>query len=224
MNAVALGGLGGALIGCLSCNAELRDAILEHRFLLLLLTIAPITLAGGALAAELARMVARNIRIGLDPVQVRGVAWSGAMIGAGAGGLFDSILLHEILQVHDMVSNSLPPVTFLTKSVNVFWSGIFDLSVFALIIGGIASLRSASQGPAALPPRFFWGSFLFGWGLFNCLDVLFFHGVLRYHDIVEVTDVPLVWNVAWWIMGAVIAIIGFVLMRGPVHTPHTHRL
>lgn len=209
--------LSGGLLGCLSCNPDLRSAILDHRFTLLLLTIAPVTLIGGVVAGWVATMLARRFaRHAADALAVIGPswpAWPAAVTGAGLGALFDGILLHELLQVHDMISNSLPPVTVLDKGVNVFWSGVFDLSVFALIMIGIAGARrqSAALGPA--PDGFFWGCFLIGWGTFNCYDVLTFHALLRYHDVVEVTTAPLAWNLAWAVLGVIIVAIGVLLMR-----------
>lgn len=200
------------IVGCLSCNADLRAAILDHRFTLLLLTVAPVTLIGGFLAGWTASALTRAVEPGAHQAESARLAWAVAVTGAGLGALFDGILLHQILQVHDMVSNSLPPVTALSKGVNLFWSGIFDLSVFVLILVGVAAYR---RHPVTrpVPPRFFWGAFLFGWGFFNCYDVLTFHTLFRYHDVVEVTDSPVLWNLSWLALGAVIAVIGFLALR-----------
>jgi uncharacterized membrane protein len=201
------------LIGCLSCNEDLRAAILDHRFTLLLLTIPPVTLAGGVLAGWVAALITRRMRGDTPGVLPVAGTWPAAVTGAGLGALFDGILLHEVLQVHDMISNSLPPVTALSKGVNVFWSGIFDLCVFILIVAGIAASRHHERMRQPAPARAYWGSFLFGWGFFNCYDVLTFHWLLRYHDVVEVTDAPVAWNVGWLLMGVAIAVCGILLMR-----------
>lgn len=203
-----------ALCGCLSCNADLRAAIIEHRFVWLLLTVGPLTVAGGFLAAWIACFAVRMIEHGRWYAQPHHLAWAATLIGAGAGGLVDSILFHQVLQVHDMISNSLPPVTVLSKGVNLFWSGIFDLAALAVLLAGVASLWRYSRRYPTMPSRFFWGSLLFGAGFLTSFDVMVFHALLRFHDLVEVTDAPALWNLAWWVFGVAVALSGISLMRG----------
>jgi uncharacterized membrane protein len=198
------------IFGCLSCNPELRSAILEHRFWLLVATVVPVTLVGGFLAAWAAAAISRRAAGGSsDARDVGAVPWAVALIGAGLGALFDGILFHQILQVHDMVSNSLPPTTLEAKGVNVFWSGIFHMAVFALILTGVAALWHRLRRRDAPPSAaVFWGSLAFGWGAFNLFDTLTFHAILRYHDLVDVGDAQWAWNLGWAIFGCVVAAVG----------------
>ena len=202
-----------ALAGCLSCNPDLRTAIVEHRFALLLLTVGPLTVAGGFLTARIACLVVRVIEHGRWYAQPHHLAWAAALMGAGAGGLGDSIVLHQVLQVHDMISNSLPPVTLVDKGVNVFWSGVFDLAALVVLLLGIASFWRYSRRFPTMPSRFFWGALLFGAGGFTCFDVMVFHALLRYHDLVEASAASGLWNTAWWLVGAVTVVVGIVLIR-----------
>lgn len=60
------------------------------------------------------------------------------LLGFGMGGFLDGILLHQILQWHQMISNILPPVDVVSKSVNMFWDGIFH--AFTWIMTGIGAV------------------------------------------------------------------------------------
>ena len=53
------------------------------------------------------------------------------VLGIGIGGFIDGIVLHQILQWHEMLTNKLPANTLVNKSINMFWDGIFHL--FTLI-------------------------------------------------------------------------------------------
>lgn len=58
-------------------------------------------------------------------------------IGIGMGGFIDGILLHQILQWHEMISNKLSPTTYVNKSVNMFWDGIFEAITWIFTMAGI---------------------------------------------------------------------------------------
>ena len=44
---------------------------------------------------------------------------AGILLGAGLGGFVDGILLHQILQWHNMLSGQLPPDTLVRAKVNM---------------------------------------------------------------------------------------------------------
>lgn len=62
------------------------------------------------------------------------------VLGIGAGGFIDGIVFHQILQWHEMLSDKIPPVTLETKSVNMFWDGIFHMFTLIVFIIGITLL------------------------------------------------------------------------------------
>ena len=45
---------------------------------------------------------------------------AGILLGAGLGGFVDGILLHQILQWHNMLSGQLPPDTLVRAKVNMY--------------------------------------------------------------------------------------------------------
>src|SRR5215207_4484324 len=56
---------------------------------------------------------------------------AGILFGLGLGGLFDGIVLHQILQWHHMLTNvGYPADSVDNLKVNTFWDGIFHASTY----------------------------------------------------------------------------------------------
>jgi uncharacterized membrane protein len=207
-------------MACTTCDGALQTMIASHRFSLLAATVAPVTLAGGFLIAYLARWWARTVAPAASGPDPGALAWSAALLGAALGALLDGIVFHQVLQVHDMISTSLPPTTLVAKNTNMFWSGIFYLAVYALPLVGIASLWGmAGRIRPATRPGAFWGALVGGAGAFNLYDTLTYHGVLRLHNIVEVTSSPWAWNIAWGIFGGALLVLGGLAMQRGLQLP-----
>lgn len=47
----------------------------------------------------------------------------GILLGVGMGGFVDGIVLHQILQRHNMLSSVLPPSTLEAMHTNMLWDG-----------------------------------------------------------------------------------------------------
>ena len=52
----------------------------------------------------------------------------GVVLGFGMGGFLDGILLHQILQWHNMLSTVLPPTTLEAMHTNMLWTDSFTPS------------------------------------------------------------------------------------------------
>ena len=50
---------------------------------------------------------------------------AGILFGLGLGGLFDGIVLHQVLQWHHMVSSWYPPTTIPNLELNTLWFQTF---------------------------------------------------------------------------------------------------
>ena len=148
--------------------------------------------------------------------------FAGSLIfGFGLGGLADGIVLHEVLQWHNLVSEQVTNETLDGLRRNVFWDGVFHLSVTALLVIGVALLwsawantRHATGNGSALT-----GLVLIGWGAFHAVDQLLFHVALNLHDIRQDTANTALYNWGYFGLGLVIAALGWTLwrMRGRVH-------
>lgn len=138
----------------------------------------------------------------------------GILLGIGMGGFVDGILLHQILQWHNMLSNWIPPTTMEAMRVNMLWDGIFHAFVWLVTLIGIFLLwRAASQreGVPALPA--FIGQLLLGWGGFNLVEGIIDHQILGIHYVRQVPEYT-TYNLTFLALGGVLFIvIGWILMR-----------
>jgi len=139
----------------------------------------------------------------------------GILIGIGMGGFVDGIVLHQILQWHNMLSNWIPRTSMDAMRINMRWDGIFHAFVWLVTLAGILRLwKAARQGEPIPSGRAFAGQFLLGWGLFNLIEGMIDHQILQIHHVREVPGYT-VYNLTFLAIGGVLFIvIGRLLMRG----------
>ena len=133
---------------------------------------------------------------------------AGLLLGAGLGGFVDGILLHQILQWHNMLSGQLPPDTLVRAKINMYWDGLFHAAVWVLTVVGLAMLWSAA-GRSDVPHS---GRTL-GWGLFNVVEGIIDHEILGLHHVYEYTPSHLPADLAFLAFGAVLLLLGGALVR-----------
>jgi uncharacterized membrane protein len=151
------------------------------------------------------------------------VAAGVVLIGVGMGGFVDGIVFHQLLQWHELISNRLPPTTLQAKSINMFWDGLFHVLCWVATAGGIVMLyRQLQRADVLAPNALLIGGPLFGWGMFNIVDGIFNHFLFRFHNLREAAANPMAWNVGYLVGGALLAIIGALLMAKALRAP-THR-
>jgi uncharacterized membrane protein len=97
--------------------------------------------------------------------------WAGILLGVGLGGFVDGIVLHQILQWHNMMSNWIPPHTMDAMKVNMLWDGLFHAFTWVVTVVGLFLLWSAAKAADDLPSTAsFIGTLVLGWGLFNLIE------------------------------------------------------
>jgi uncharacterized membrane protein len=111
---------------------------------------------------------------------------AGTVLGVGLGGFVDGIVLHQILQWHNMGSAVLPPVTLQAMHTNMIWDGLFHAATWAVAFLGVWMLWAEGQS-AAETPRVLCGQLILGWGVFNLVEGIIDHHLLNIH---HVRDVP----------------------------------
>ena len=67
----------------------------------------------------------------------------GVLLGIGLGGFVDGIVLHQILQWHNMLPNVFPPHTMDNMRVNMVWDGLFHMFVWVVTVVGMFILWNA---------------------------------------------------------------------------------
>lgn len=117
------------VFACTTCNRNLQKGIFDSTFYPNLFTMLLAFVVLGLLVVVLSVLALRrekrnqiNSTQNLTTVPLISAATT---LGIGLGGFIDGVFLHQILQWHEMLSNKIPPVTLLNKSINMFWDGIF---------------------------------------------------------------------------------------------------
>jgi uncharacterized membrane protein len=137
----------------------------------------------------------------------------GILLGSGLGGFIDGIVLHQILQWHNMLSSVVPPVDLLSAKYNMLWDGLFHLGTWLLTVGGITLLWRAGRRPdVPWSTRTFVGSLALGWGAFNLVEGLIDHQLLGLHH-VHPGQHQLSWDLGFLLLGALLMLAGIVLTR-----------
>jgi uncharacterized membrane protein len=138
----------------------------------------------------------------------------GVLLGAGFGGFVDGIVLHQILQVHSMLSTWLPPTTMETMRVNMAWDGYFHAFSWVVTLAGAWGLWGAGRAGRVPSGRGFLGQLILGFGLFNLIEGVVDHHVLNTHHVV---DLPRHVPVFDWVFlgagGVLLLVIGWALAR-----------
>lgn len=139
---------------------------------------------------------------------------AGILLGAGLGGFVDGIVLHQILQWHNMLSGQLPPDTLVRAKVNMYWDGLFHAAVWVLTAVGLALLWAAT-GRAEVPHsgRTLVGGLLLGWGLFNVIEGVIDHEILGLHHVYEYTPNHLPADLGFLTFGLALLLGGWALVR-----------
>ena len=151
-----------------------------------------------------------------DVEQNRGaVIAPGILLGAGMGGFFDGILLHQNLQWHNMLSSYIPPVTLVATKINMVWDGLFHAATWLVTALGIALLwHAGTRRDVSFRTSTFVGSLALGWGLFNVVEGVIDHHILGLHHVHPGAG-QLAWDLGFLGLGAVLIGLGVALLRSP---------
>lgn len=140
---------------------------------------------------------------------------AGTVLGIGLGGFVDGIVLHQILQIHAMLSARVPTDTVPGMRANMLADGAFHAFAWATTVAGIVLLwralayRRAARLPSA---RAFLGGMLAGWGWFNLVEGLVSHHLLGLHHVIERIGLS-AWD--WLFLASGLALIAIGrLLRG----------
>jgi uncharacterized membrane protein len=141
------------------------------------------------------------------------VAAAGVVLGAGLGGFLDGILLHQILQWHNMLSSRHPPVDLVAMKVNMLWDGLFHAAVWIATAVGVALLwRAGKRDDVAWSGTTLVGAMAGGWGLFNAVEGVIDHQLLGLHH-VRPGEHTLAWDLGFLASGLALIAIGALLVR-----------
>lgn len=143
----------------------------------------------------------------------RRALWGGLTMGFGFGGLFDAVLLHQILQWHNVISARVVPDTLEHLRTNILADGLLSAAMVVVLGIGFALLWSA-RGFGRQPTRQLTGALLLGWGGFNVYDSVVHHWLLQLHHIREgAGHSALAYDLGFFVFALVLLGIGANLVR-----------
>lgn len=142
------------------------------------------------------------------------IAPAGIVLGVGMGGFFDGILLHQILQVHNMISARVPPNTMENMENGMVADGLFHIVTWVATLLGIALLWKALNRRSDVLPSgtAFVGYLLAGWGWFNLVEGIIDHHILGLHHVIERLGVS-VWDWLFLASGVILIVVGHMMGR-----------
>jgi uncharacterized membrane protein len=162
------------------------------------------------------RPVRRALALGAD-------FGSGLLCGGGLGAFFDGILLHQILQWHNMLSNVRPPVDLLSMKYNMLYDGLFHAAAWLLTAVGVLTLLRQAQRRDAVRGASFGGGALAGWGLFNVIEGLVDHQIFGLHHVHPGPN-ELAWDWGFVLTGAGFVALGVWCARRDRSSRHASRI
>ena len=157
--------------------------------------------------------------------RVPSVRTAGIFLGLGLGGFVDGILLHQVLQWHHLVSEveGLAPTNMTDLRVNVIADGLFHTATWFLVLIGVLMLAEVARSGGRIgPSRRLIGWMAVGWGWFNLVEGVIDHHLLRIHRVRPAADNPILYDIGFLLLGALLVIGGMALQRfGSVHDSMT---
>ncbi len=148
------------------------------------------------------------------------LAPAGIVLGVGMGGFLDGIVLHQILQVHNMVSAQVPPDTMANMRQGMVADGLFHVVTWLATLVGIALLWRALNRRSDVTPSgtAVAGYLLAGWGWFNLVEGIVNHHILGLHHVIERLGVS-AWDWLFLASGVVLIAIGHTIGRKAQRRP-----
>jgi uncharacterized membrane protein len=138
---------------------------------------------------------------------------AGILLGTGLGGFVDGIVLHQILQWHNMLSSVRPPTDLVVMKYNMVWDGIFHAFTWTMTALGLWRLwRVGQRSDVPWSTRTLVGALWLGWGLFNFIEGVIDHQLLGIHH-VHPGNGQLAWDLGFLAFGLLQIGAGWMLIR-----------
>lgn len=151
----------------------------------------------------------------------RPLVTAGVVLGIGMGGFVDGILFHQILQLHNMLSNWVLRDSLVNEQINMVWDGFFHAFTWASVAVGLVLLwRAVTRPGVLLSGQALLGAILFGAGLFNLVEGTIDHEILQVHHVYQNGN-HLLWDMVFLLSGVVLMAAGWLTMRTGFQKAHS---
>ena len=205
---------------CPFCNKKISDGIYDSMFypnlftmlsafIVIAIIVVALTLMGTR--KHKARLAINPRAIILNPVPL---TTASIVMGIGVGGFIDGIVFHQILQWHEMLSNKIPATDYTGKSINMFWDGIFHaFCLFVVLTGVILLWKTSRRKDADVSGKLLSGGLITGWGIFNIVEGIIDHQLLKLHNVMEYSNDHDIANYTFLATSVVMLVIGSFLIK-----------
>lgn len=160
-----------------------------------------------------------------DPTRTitRRALLAAGVFGFGLSALLDTLFLHEVLQLHHLLSGIYPTDTLAGFRANVRADGLFALATLGVAMVGAGLLwRAERRTDAPLAVRPLAGAGLLGLGAFDVFDAVVDHALLGLHRPVGPGGEPLTlggrYNLHWLAVSLLFVAAGYYLYRSSPRT------
>ena len=132
---------------------------------------------------------------------------AGLILGLGLLGAIDGIVFHQLLQWHHMVLSD-------NIQLEIFTDGLFTALFSAMLLwGGVKIFQDARKNQLGSSWRIFLGGIYIGGGAFNLVEGIVDHHILQVHRVKPLAENPLMYDLAFLAIGALLVVIGFMIKR-----------
>lgn len=211
---------GASAFACPFCNKKIADGIYNSQFYPNLFTMLSAFLVLAVIVVILTAMTVKRHRTKIAAISNKQVlspvplTTASMVLGIGMGGFIDGIVLHQILQVHEMLSNKIPATGYIGKSINMFWDGIFHFFCMIVVLVGIILMwKLLFRKDTDRSGKLFGGGLLLGWGLFNIVEGVIDHQILRLHNVIEIAANHDIANFAFLGVSVLMLIVSYLLIH-----------
>jgi uncharacterized membrane protein len=136
----------------------------------------------------------------------RSLLWPAVLVGIGAAGSLDEIVLHQLLRWHHFYDRG-------SQAAGLIADGVFHLGSTAVLAVGLVLLVQRWRAGSA-PMRRAVAGILLGAGGFNLYDGLVHHKLLGLHQVRAGAPDNLPYDLAFVGLAAVVLLAGLLLLRG----------
>lgn len=144
-------------------------------------------------------------------MDARKILGPGLLLGIGLGGFIDGIVLHQILGWHHMISARSDDLR-----LNTIADGFFHAAAFAAVVAGLFWLwrrvTGGTGGTRRPPTAALIGALIAGWGLFNVVEGIIDHHILRVHHVREGANAT-AYDVGFLVLSGLLLAGGLLLHR-----------
>lgn len=136
----------------------------------------------------------------------RSLLWPAVLVGVGAAGSLDEIVLHQLLRWHHFYDRG-------SQAAGLIADGVFHLGSTAVLAVGLVLLVQRWRAGSG-PPRRAVAGILLGAGGFNLYDGAVQHKLLGLHQVRAGAPDNLPYDLAFVGLAAVMLLAGLLLLRG----------